>query len=139
MQINMSENPLFWLHKRRGRDGKTLISEMQMMAGCQLQDDFFRSTRRARMTIDLSQPRALNHSRNHDGIPLTDSALAARNRVNAALNMLGPGLADITVEVCCYMHGLEFAERHLGWPKRAGKIVLGISLNRLALFYGLRR
>lgn len=136
-EVNIQENPLFWLSARRGRDGKPIISLLDLAAGERLQEDFFNSTAKAKMTIDLSQPYIGKQARGFDGAPMSDRAMAARSRMQAALKTLGPGLADIALEVCCYQQGLEKAERHLGWPKRTGKIVLQIALQRLARFYRL--
>ncbi len=140
-EINVTENPLLWLSRRRGPDGQNLISETQLQAGHRLQNDFARSTMRPRLTVDLAAPPANKHSgrRSHDGLRLDERALAARDRFNRALKALGPGLAEIAVEICCYMRGLEQAERALNWPKRAGKVVLGIALTRLAHHYGMIR
>ena len=52
-----------------------------------------------------------------------------------ALRELGPGLADMALRCCCYMEGLETAERRLGWSARSGKIVLRIALHMLARHY----
>jgi len=38
----------------------------------------------------------------------------------------------------CNGDGLETAERALGWPARAGKVVLLLALDRLGDFYQLR-
>jgi hypothetical protein len=60
---------------------------------------------------------------------------AARERVAAALRDLGPGLGDVVLRVCCYLEGLEVAERRMGWAARSGKIVLRIALQRLRRHY----
>jgi hypothetical protein len=39
--------------------------------------------------------------------------------------------------VVCAGEGLPIAERALGWPARAGRLVLGIALDRLADHYRL--
>lgn len=137
-EINMNENPLFWLRKRKGTDGKYIISEAQMRAGLRLQQDFFLATNKPKMTIDLTQVRTSNSHKSFEGAPMSEMAIDARLRMQKAIKLLGPGLADIALEVCCYMQGLERAERHLGWPKRAGKVVLQIALARLALLYRMK-
>jgi hypothetical protein len=68
---------------------------------------------------------------------LTDTALAARQRVTQALESVGPELGGILVDVCCLLRGLEDAEKAQGWPRRSGKAILGIALNALARHYGL--
>ena len=52
---------------------------------------------------------------------------------------LGPGLADVVMRVCCFLEGLESAEKRLGWSARSGKIVLKIGLQRLKRHYEARR
>jgi hypothetical protein len=69
-----------------------------------------------------------------------DSGLAegpgqARARVAAALRDLGPGLGDVALRCCCFLEGLEVAEKRLGWAARSGKIVLRIALMRLRRHY----
>jgi len=49
----------------------------------------------------------------------------------------GPTLSDLLFDVCCHLMGLEDAESGFGWPRRTGKIVLVIALDRLAAHYGL--
>ena len=60
---------------------------------------------------------------------------AARERVAAALKDLGPGLGDIAMRCCCFLEGMETAEKRMGWSARSGKIVLRIALQRLKLHY----
>ena len=59
----------------------------------------------------------------------------ARGRVAHALKDLGPGLSDVVLRCCCYLEGLEAAEKKLGWSARSGKIVLRIALMRLKQHY----
>lgn len=53
----------------------------------------------------------------------------------AALRDLGPGLGDMVLRCCCFLEGLEAAERRMGWSARSGKIVLRIALQRLRRHY----
>jgi len=61
--------------------------------------------------------------------------MAARERVSEALRDLGPGLGDIALRCCCYLEGMEAAEKRMGWSARSGKIVLRIALQRLKRHY----
>ena len=47
-------------------------------------------------------------------------------RLARVLRDLGPGLSEIALRCCCYLEGLETAEKRMGWSARSGKIVLRI-------------
>jgi hypothetical protein len=55
--------------------------------------------------------------------------------VSRALRDLGPGLGDMVLRCCCFLEGLEAAEKRMGWSARSGKIVLRIALQRLKRHY----
>lgn len=69
---------------------------------------------------------------------LSHSQLDARRRFGAAVDSAGPGLSDILWRIVCAGEGMRQAESALGWPARAGKLVLGIALDRIADFYRIR-
>ena len=62
----------------------------------------------------------------------------ARRRFEAAVEAAGPGLSDILWRVVCSGEGMRDAETALGWPARAGKLVLSIALDRVADYYRVR-
>jgi hypothetical protein len=66
---------------------------------------------------------------------LTSTQLDAKRRFDAAVAAAGPGLADILWRVVCAGEGMRDAETALGWPARAGKLVLTIALDRVADHY----
>ncbi|MEA3016920.1 MAG: hypothetical protein QOI38_1642, partial [Sphingomonadales bacterium] len=65
-------------------------------------------------------------------------AVAAKLRFEAAVAAVGTGLSDILWRVVCAGEGMRDVERALGWPARAGKLVLSLALDRLADFYRIR-
>ena len=69
------------------------------------------------------------------GADLSASQLDARRRFEAAVASAGPGLSDILWRIVCAGEGMRDAETALGWPARAGKLVLTMALDRLALYY----
>ena len=75
--------------------------------------------------------------RNAGGQPIdpTVAQLSARDRFDGAIRAAGPGLADILWRVVCAGEGLVAAEKALGWPSRAGKLVLTLALDRVAGWY----
>src|SRR6185295_18710682 len=54
--VNDSESPLAWLARRKGRDGRTMISPKQFIAGEKLRADFTRGHLSPRVTSDWSAP-----------------------------------------------------------------------------------
>ena len=45
------------------------------------------------------------------GPDIKDSIIAARERVRRALSSVGPDLAGVLIDVCCYLKGLEASEK----------------------------
>lgn len=136
VQVNTAESPLAWLRRRKGADGRPMIDDLAFAAGERLREDFTKAQLSQRVTADWGMPVTDGPRGPSRGeIPLI--ALAARRRVEKAMEALGPGLGDIAMAVCCHLQGLEMAEGGLGWPQRSGKIVLQIALERLARHYGM--
>ena len=62
----------------------------------------------------------------------------AKRGFQAAVEAAGPGLRDILWRVVCAGEGMRDAETALGWPARAGKLVLTFALDRVADYYRIR-
>ena len=137
--VNDSESPLAWLARRKGRDGRTMISPNQFIAGEKLRADFTRGQLSPRVTSDWSAPTG-GRSRTFRGGAgeMTDLVIASRQRVRLAMEACGPEFSGLLMDVCCFLRGLEEVERERGWPLRSAKIVLQLALDRLARHYGLR-
>jgi hypothetical protein len=137
--VNDSESPLAWLARRKGRDGRTMISPNQFIAGEKLRADFTRGHLAPRVTSDWSAPTG-GRSRTFAGGAgeMTDLIIASRQRVRLAMEACGPEFSGLLMDVCCFLRGLEEVERERGWPLRSAKIVLQLALDRLARHYGLR-
>jgi len=137
------ESPLAWLARRRGRDGRPMLDSVQVEAGERLRADFSFGGLQPRTTVDWSGfgggGAASRRVPGGATVDLADATLAARERVNRAIAAVGPELAGVLVDVCCFLKGLEAAERERGWPARTAKVVLALALDRLAAHYGLGR
>ena len=136
------ESPLDWLARRKDRNGKPYLSREEVMAGERLRRDYEIGMLGAKVTASWDPAMTCSSGRRrdgggNDGLNLSERALAARERVHAALAHVGPGLDEILLEVCCLSRGLETAERRLGWPRRSARLVLRMALSRLAEHYGL--
>ncbi|WP_408635494.1 DUF6456 domain-containing protein [Pontibaca salina] len=137
LRYNMAESPLTALARRKDRDGQPFLNDAMVRAGERLREDFELAQMGPRVTQNWE--RFLTGGGRGSFAP--DSGIgvgpsAARARVAMALTFLGPGLSDVALRCCCYLDGLENAEKRMGWSARSGKIVLRIALQRLADHYG---
>jgi hypothetical protein len=134
VRVNLRESPLAMLGRKKGKDGKPFLPPELVAAGERFREDF-----------ELAQigPRV---AQNWDSFltPRNKGAMggereagysAAQQRFSDALQALGTGLGDIAMRCCCFLEGLEMAEKRLGWSARSGKIVLRIALQRLWMHY----
>ena len=136
--VDLDESPLAWLARRKGRDGKPLLSAVEVAAGERLRADFTRAQMTPRVTANWEA--AVSSGRRGGagaGLELSEAVLAAKARVARAVDAVGPELSGALLDVCCFLKGLEEVERERGWPARGGKLVLGLALSRLARHYGL--
>lgn len=137
IRYGLAESPLAALARRRDRDGERFLSAELVHAGERLREDFELSQIGAEVARNWDSFLA---SLAQDAVPqphdIKDPTARAHARVIAALHNLGPGLSDVTLRCCCFLEGLETAEKILGWSARSGKIVLRIALMRLHQHYG---
>jgi hypothetical protein len=137
--VDAAESPLAWLARRKGRDGRALIEPVQLQAGERLRADFTLAQLMPRITANWTSSVAQDRrgAGSSDSAALTEAIVAARQRVRQALDAVGPELAGLLLDVCCFLKGLEDVERERGWPPRSAKVVLQLGLDRLARHYGL--
>lgn len=136
--VDEAESPLAWLARRRGRDGRALIDPHQFQAGERLRADFTLGHMMPRTTANWESPIASGRRGDGgSGANFSDAMLSARQRVNQALEVVGPEFSGLLLDLCCFLKGLEDIERTRGWPARSAKVVLQLALDRLARHYGL--
>lgn len=129
--VNEVESPLGWLH-RHGH-----LTVRQFDAGEQLRMDWERSNLSPKVTMRWEATPVRSSRGAGGGLEPTERATAARQRFDGALAASGSGMADILWRVVCAGEGMREAETALGWPARAGKLVLRMALDRVADFYRL--
>jgi len=125
--VNVAESPLGWLRARG------LVDARQFEAGERLRGDYETAALGPRVTMRW----AARVDGGGEGLDPATAHLAAKHRFDAAVAAVGPGLADVLWRVVCAGEGLPVAERALGWPARAGRVVLTLALDRLAAHYRL--
>ncbi len=130
---NLGESPIAWLARRRDGEGRPWLSPLEAAAGERLREEFESLGTQGRTTMrwDLT-PRV---SGGRPGLAPAERDHAIRERIAGALAAVGPGLREILERVCLMGSALEAAERSLKLPRRAGKTVLKLALQRLARHY----
>lgn len=136
--VNANESPLARLRHRRDRHGRTWLDDAAFEAGERLRRDFSLAHMEQKVTAswDPTAGAARGRGGAGDKVELSDGALDARRRLDAALASLDADLAGVTLDVCCFLKGLETVERERRWPPRSAKLMLRTALNGLARHYG---
>ncbi len=134
IQVNLRESPLNMLGRKKSKDGKPFLSNELLQAGERLREDFELAQLGPRVTQNWDRF-LLGSDRGTFGSREGGGSSAAQSRLSKALTVLGPGLGDIALRCCCFLEGMEAAEKRMGWSARSGKIVLRIALQRLRTHY----
>lgn len=128
--VNATESPLGWLFSRG------LVTPRQLDAGDRLRYDWERAQLAPRTTMSwTAAPSGCGKGSGGSQPDLTATQIDARRRFDAAIEAAGPGLADILWRIVCAGEGMRDAETALGWPARAGRVVLTLALDRVAAYY----
>lgn len=131
--VNLAESPLGWLCARG------LVDARQFEAGERLRSDYEKAALGPRVTMRWdAAPAARRAGGPREPLDPTTAQIAAKQRFDAAVSAAGPGLADILWRVICAGEKVPAAEKALGWPARAGRLVLTFALDRVADHYRLK-
>lgn len=136
LRFNLAESPLLVLGRKRDKGGSAYLSPDLIEAGERLREDFEMAQMGPRVAQNWDRFLTAGSERGTGGKGPAEGLSDARARVAKAMEALGPGLSDIVFRICCFLEGLETAEKRLGWSARSGKVVLKIALERLAAHYG---
>ena len=136
VRFNLAESPLTLLARKKDRTGAMYLPPELLEAGERLREDFEQAQLGPRVAQNWDRFLTSGGGGWNAGSEFSGSS-NARERVSIALKALGPGLADVALRVCCFLEGMEKAEKRLGWSARSGKVVLKIALQRLAAHYGI--
>ena len=134
IRVNLRESPITILARKKDKNGKPFLTKELLAAGERLREDFELAQMGPRTTLNWD--RFINGGAPSGHLaPGEGGSSAAQRRLADALSALGAGLGDIALRTCCFLEGLETAEKRMGWSARSGKIVLRIALQRLKLHY----
>ncbi|MEM9438132.1 MAG: DUF6456 domain-containing protein [Pseudomonadota bacterium] len=138
LRYNLAESPLAGLARRKDKSGAPFLEEALVAAGERLREDFELAQMGPRVAQNWERFLTGGHGGSFTSTDGLGGPEAARARVQDALKELGPGLGDVALRCCCFLEGLETAEKRMGWSARSGKIVLRIALTRLQQHYEAR-
>ena len=134
--LNLDESPLASLMRRKAKDGAAFLTIDEYNAGERLRADFDKALMMQRVSANWSAAVSGGRRGAHDGLAsLTDSAIAARQRLDKAFDAVGPELSGILTDICCFLKGVEQVERERQWPQRSAKLMLKAGLGSLARHY----
>ncbi len=130
VSVNLAESPLGWLRARG------LLTERQFVAGEALRRDYERAGLAQRTTMAWDAPPTSKVARGASAHSASTIAqIDAKRKFAAAIETAGRGLSDILWRVVCAGESVPVAEKGLGWPARAGRLVLSLALDRVADYY----
>jgi hypothetical protein len=134
---NNDESPLTTLANRKMPNGTVFLHPDEFDAGERIRSDFTRAMLMPRTSANWqASVSGGRRSGDTNGIEdITNAALAARRRMDEALQCLGRDLAGVVTDICCYLKGFEQVEMERKWPKRSAKFMLKAGLATLALHY----
>jgi hypothetical protein len=128
--IDDGESPLAWLARRR------LLSAELFQAGERLRRDYDLARTLPSITTRWNAMAADRHAQPQP-LPMSEQALAARQRIDRAMQEVGPEFSGLLFDICACLKGLETIESERRWPRRSARVVLELALTRLACHYGL--
>lgn len=132
---NAAESPLSQLARLKDRAGAGWFPDDAISAGDRLARDFHYAGLQPRLTQTYEPRLADRRAAPGAGVELKDSVVAARLRVGKAVEAMGPELAGVALDICCFEKGLETVERERQWPARSAKLMLKTALLALHRHY----
>ncbi|MDB5554849.1 MAG: ATPase involved in replication initiation [Rhizobium sp.] len=136
VRINAAESPLALMARLKDKSGNAWFPPDAMLAGERLARDFHFAALQPKLTQSYEpRPGASGRPGPGAGAELKDNVVAARTRVARAVDAMGPDLAGVVLDVCCFEKGLEVVERERQWPARSAKLMLKTALMQLHRHY----
>jgi len=134
-QINLLESPLARLAVRTGA-GEAFLDAHHLEVGERVRRLVERAHLLPRVTMSYATPRVAGGSR-QAASEISDLAADARREIARIHRLLPRDCADVVIDVCGMLRGLQQVEQERRWPRRSAKLVLRIGLEQLAQHYGL--
>lgn len=136
VRVNLREDPLEMLRRQKNRRGEALVNAAEISAGERLRRDLAIAGTMPRVTANWSRMVVDGAGYHPDETP-SEAAMAARQRVRAAMTAVGPDFSGVLIDLCGFSKGVDHIEEAYSLPVRSGKVVLSYALRALARHYGL--
>ena len=139
LRFNLAESPLSVLGRKRDKGGAAYLDAELIEAGERLREDFELAQMGPRVTQNWERFLTAGGAR---GAAARAAGRPRGRRTRGCgsprrWRRWGRGSRTSSSAICCFLEGLETAEKRLGWSARSGKVVLKIALERLAAHYGI--
>jgi len=131
--IDLAESPL----ARLASGPEAFLLPHHVAAGERLRRLVERAKLGPRVTMSYDAARVGGGGGGNVARDLSDTALEARQRLDAIARTLPAECAGVVFDVCGLLKGLQVVETERGWPRRSAKLVLRIGLDELARHFGL--
>lgn len=133
-RVNLGESPILWLARRKDACGRPWLTPAEVAAGEALRADAEAASLGPSLTMRWD---ALPRGGSGQGAPSGpgERVMAARRRVQNALEAATPDHRAMLERICIHGSSLQLAEQGLGLRRRQGKTVLKQALTALAAHY----
>ena len=135
-RLNFAESPLQRLAVAAAGDAAPFLDRVQVEAGERVRKLFERAQLGPRLTMHYSAAHVAGGRAQAAG-EVGDMAADARRTLARLHTLLPRDCADVVLDVCGTLKGLQQIETERGWPRRSAKLVLRIGLDRLAECWGI--
>ena len=131
--------PLNSLRRRKNQHGQPFLAESELKAGELLKTDYLKANASPGTTVNWAagSSERSQHSRENGFAERLDSTIAARQRLERALERVGTDIAPLLIAICCHERGLAEVEKEAALPQRSLKHFVLVGLRILAAHYGL--
>ena len=136
VRLNLAESPLARLAFAPPGE-RPFLEPHQVEAGERLRRLVERAHLQPRVTMSYSAAHTADGGRGGSATEIGDMAADARRELSDLLASLPRECADVLLDVCGMVKGLQVVEAERGWPRRSAKLVLRIGLDQLARRFGL--
>lgn len=135
-RLNLAESPLQRLATAAAGETTPFLARGQVEAGERVRKLFERAQLGPRLTMHYSAAQVAGGRAGGAG-EIGDMAADARQTLARLHTILPRDCADVVLDVCGALKGLQQIETERGWPRRSAKLVLRIGLDRLAECWGM--